>query len=374
MTAFRTLFAWLTAPCIFLSLLTTHAATQPAPNSTAPAPALASAENHPLEPAAWLFAYFRQRYDSRVEIDADGRTHNVPLPDPMQVEQLHLALSTDGRNWTPLNNNRPVWDRRLRDPFLSRGTDGLWHLLATGGTSSRRAGGTNLGPVCLHAVSRDLVTWGDVRSLPLMKDVRDETDRPARNIWAPEWFFDRQTGDVVLLWSASFEDAGWKRSRLWFARTRDWQTFTPAKVLFAPPYSVIDGTLLEHKGSYYLFHKEEEFAAATGERRAIRLAISDRLEGPYVIHEGPLNKGQIVPTITEGPSVMPDPQRPGWLLLSDYCISNGYGISSSPDLIHWSTEASVAFPPDARHGSIAPLTAPEAARLRAAFPEKAVRP
>jgi hypothetical protein len=108
----------------------------------------------------------------------------------------------------------------------------------------------------------------------------------------------------------------------------------------------------------------------TGERRAIRLATADRLEGPYRIHQGPLNQGQIAPVITEGPSVMPDPQKPGWLLLYDYCMSNGYGISSAPDLIHWSIEESVSLPPDARHGSVVRLTSAEAMALRSNFPEK----
>ncbi len=318
----------------------------------------------------WVFAYFRQRYEGRVEIDADGRTRTVPLPNPMKEEQLHLALTTDGRHWEPLNGNRPVWTQWLRDPFVGRGPDGLWHLLATGGRPASRTGQANLGPACLYATSRDLLKWDNVRSLHPMQGLRDEADRLARNIWAPEWFVDRATGEVVLLWSSSFEDAGWKRSRLWFSRTRDWQTFIPAKVLFAPLYSVIDGTLLEYGGTYYLFHKEEEFGAKTGERRAIRLATSDRLEGPYQIHQGPLNQGQIAPVITEGPSVMPDPTKPGWLLLYDYCMSDGYGISASPDLIHWSIAESVSLPPDARHGSIARLTAKEAAALRLSFADK----
>lgn len=318
----------------------------------------------------WVFAYFRQRYEARVEIDAEGRTGTVPLPNPMREEQLHFALSTDGRHWEPLNANRPVWKQRLRDPFINRGPDGVWHLLATGGRSAYRAGQTNLGPACLHATSRDLLKWEAVRSLNLMQGVRDEEGRIARNIWAPEWILERATGDFVLLWSSSFEDAGWKRSRLWFARTRDWQTFAPAKILFAPTYSVIDGTLLEHAGTYYLFHKEEEFGAKTGERRAIRLATSDRLEGPYHIHQGPLNQGQIAPVITEGPEIMPDPTKPGWLLLYDYCMSNGYGMSSSPDLVHWSIEESVSLPPDARHGSVARLSAAEGAALRCGFPNR----
>ena len=318
----------------------------------------------------WLLAYFRQRYEGRVEIDAEGRARQVPLPNPMKEERLHYALSKDGRHWQPLNDNRPVWGQWLRDPFLQRGFDGLWHLLATGGERRRGTNETDLGPACLYATSRDLLTWENVRSPRLMQGVRDEAGRLARNIWAPERFQDRATGEVVLLWSSSFEDAGWKRSRLWFATTRDGQSFTPAKVLFAPPYSVIDGTLLQHEGTYYLFHKEEEFSPNTGERRAIRLATADRLEGPYRIHEGPLNQGQIAPVITEGPAVMPDPQKPGWLLLYDYCMSNRYGVSSSPDLIHWSIEETVSLPPDARHGSVVRLTAAEAAALRSSFPEK----
>jgi len=321
-----------------------------------------------IENDSWLLAYFRQRYEGRVEIDAEGRTRQVPLPNPMKEEQLHLALSTDGRHWIPLNGNRPVWDQWMRDPFLERGPDGSWRLLATGGRPAPHPGETNLGPACLYATSRDLLKWENARSLRLMQGVRDESGRLARNIWAPEWILDRTTGEFVLLWSSSFEDAGWKRSRLWFARTRDWQTFTPAKLLFDPPYSVIDGTLLEHAGTYYLFHKEEEFGAKTGERRAIRLATAHRLEGPYQIHQGPLNQGQIAPVITEGPAIMPDPQKPGWLLLYDYCMSNGYGISSSADLTRWSIEESVSLPPDARHGSVARLTAAEAAALRSSLP------
>ncbi len=313
----------------------------------------------------WLLAYFRQRYDARVEVDAEGAVHTVPLPNPMKEEQLHLALSTDGRHWTPLNGNRPVWDHFIRDPYIGRGPDGVWRLLATGGGpgKDRRI----VGPSCLYATSTDLVHWQVEDYLTLMKDARNEEGQLAGNIWAPEWFYDETTGEAVLIWSSSFKDAGWKESRLWYARTKDWRTFTTARVLFDPPYSVIDGTLLKHNGIYYLFHKEEEFGVRTGERRAIRLATSDKLEGPYQIYDGPLNHGQIVPVITEGPALMPDPSGAGWLLLYDYCMSNDYGVSASADLKHWTIERDIAMPPDARHGSVNRISQAEAARLRLAF-------
>ena len=316
----------------------------------------------------WMMTYFRQRYPTRIEIDAQGKTIEVPLPDPMQVESLHLALSTDGRHWTSLNNNQPIWEQQMRDPYVRRGPDGLWRLLATGG--GKRNDREQVGPSCLYATSKDLMHWQVEGALPLMKEARNEAGALARNIWAPEWFYDATTKEYMLFWSSSFEDAGWKKSRLYYCKTRDWKTFTPAKVLFAPTYSVIDGTLLEHKKTYYLYHKEEEFGVKTGERRAIRVATAKNLKGPYTIIAGHLNKGQIVPVITEGPTVMKDPIKPGWLLLYDFPMANGFGASYSPDLINWKVEENVSFPPDARHSTVSLLTPEEAKALLAAYSGK----
>ena len=311
-----------------------------------------------------MLTYFRQRYPTRIEIDVEGKTVEVPLPDPMQVEKLHIALSTDGRNWTALNDNKPVWEQNMRDPYVRRGPDGIWRILATGGGRTDRA---IVGPGCLYVTSKNLIDFHIETPLTLMKDVRNEEGALARNIWAPEWFYDEKTGEYMLFWSSSFKDAGWKESRLWYCTTRDWKTFTPARPLFEPPYSVIDGTLQEHDGMYYLFHKEEEFGAFTGERRAIRVAVSKNLEGPYDIIEGPLNRGQIVPVITEGPTVAKDPVKPGWLLFYDFCMTNDFGVSYSPDLINWSIEENVNFPPDARHGCVSILKPEEAKKLMEAY-------
>jgi hypothetical protein len=316
----------------------------------------------------WMLTYFRQRYPTRIEIDANGKTVEVPLHNPMLMAKMHIALSTDGRHWKPLNDNQPIWEQQMRDPYVRKGPDGLWRILATGGGRGKNR--EKVGPSCLYATSRDLIHWQVEGPLPLMKDVRNDTGALARNIWAPEWFYDAKAKEYVLFWSSSFKDAGWKESQLWYCRTRDWNTFTPAKVLFNPPYSVIDGTLQEHNGTYYLFHKEEEFGAKTGERRAIRVATSKSLEGPYSIVEGHLNKGQIVPVITEGPTVMKDPIKLGWLLLYDYPMANGFGASYSPDLINWTVEEDVSFPPDVRHGCVSLLTLKEAKTLLETYSSK----
>ncbi len=314
----------------------------------------------------YMLTYFRQRYPTRIEIDPDGNIIEVPLPDPLLINKLHIALSNDGRHWTALNNNEPVWDHHIRDPYVRRGPDGLWRILSTGG--GRSADHEKLGPSCLYVTSKDLINWHVEGTLPLMKDVKTEEGALAKNIWAPEWFYDENTGEYILFWSSSFKDAGWKESRLWYCKTRDWKTFTPAKVLFEPPYSVIDGTLLLHDGTYYLFHKEEEFGAKTGERRAIRVATSGNPEGHYTVIEGQLNNGQIVPVITEGPTVIKDLTNSGWLLYYDYCMTNRFGLSYSPDLIHWSVEEDVSFPSEARHGCVSILKVKEARKLLEAYP------
>ncbi len=351
---------------MMLAFFTGTASAQPEKTALAEKPAAQQEFKIKGNKDVYMLTYFRQRYPTRVEIDPDGKVIEIPLPDPMQVEQLHIALSADGRHWTALNGNEPVWGQHMRDPYVRRGPDGLWRIMGTGG--GRGLDRAKVGPGCLYATSPDLVSFQLEKPLPLMKDARNEEGAFAGNIWAPEWFYDDRTGEYMLFWSSSFKDAGWKESSLWQCRTRDWVMFTPAEVLFDPPYSVIDGSFVEYDGTYYLFHKEEEFGAKTGERRAIRLAVSKNLEGPYEIIEGPLNDGQIVPVITEGPTAVKDFVNPGWLLYYDYCMTNGFGVSWSPDLIDWTIVDDANFPPDARHATVSVISADEARKLMETYP------
>ncbi len=63
-----------------------------------------------------------------------------------------------------------------------------------------------------------------------------------------------------------------------------------------------------------------------------------------------------------------DPEKDGWLLFYDYCMTNRFGLSASKDLLHWEIEEEVSFPPDARHGSVFRITPEELEALRKAFP------
>jgi hypothetical protein len=286
-------------------------------------------------PFPWLFAYFRQIYSHRVDLTPDG-VQLFPLSDQeLLVEALHLAYSYDGRNWTPLNNNRPIMadgtKQRIRDPFISRGRDGQFHLVATGGATA-----TGM----YYARSSDLITWVDRRSMPVMDQVPD-----VRNVCAPEFIFDPQHNNYLVYWSSSHGRHGWDDSRIWGARTDDFQAFSTPKVLFDPGFTVIDATIMPLDDTYFMFFKDERFGHAHGEHRYIQVASSLTLDGPYK-----RITDAITPSITEGPAVIRPPDSDHWYLMYDHCMDNRYGLSLSPDLLNWQTVDNVHFPPNARRG------------------------
>lgn len=184
---------------LFIALVISFAGISAQPNKeSAPKDVSAKEQLHIEEGKnVWMLTYFRQRYPTRIEIDAKGNTVEVPLPNPMLTAKLHVALSTDGRHWTPLNDNKPVWEQFMRDPFVHRRPDGLWRILATGG--GRGDDREKAGPGCLYATSKDLVHWQLEDTLQLMKDVRNDSGALAGNIWAPEWFYDGKTKRLYLI-------------------------------------------------------------------------------------------------------------------------------------------------------------------------------
>src|SRR5882762_7115614 len=80
---------------------------------------------------------------------------------------LHLLSSADGLQWTPLNGGRSfmypaVGSRLMRDPSITRGPDGTFHLVWTTGWWD-----TGIG----IAHSKNLVDWSAQTFLPVMADM-----------------------------------------------------------------------------------------------------------------------------------------------------------------------------------------------------------
>jgi len=267
-------------------------------------------------------------------------------------EALHLALSSDGRVFVPVNRGEPVLRGTvgtcsLRDPFIGVGPGGLYHLLATDGWSS---------PYIVHASSEDLLTWSEQELLPVMSGIAG-----AHNAWAPEFFYDPQTDLYHLIWSSvvdadvASDHRDWQNTgqdhRIWHCTTKDFVTFSTAEVFFDPAYSVIDATVVWYAGSFTMAFKDERgHNDVATEHKHILLTTFTDPKGTFTDPIGPVSPGA-----AEGPTLF----RRGdeWVLLFDHYLEDRYGGVSSRDGHNW-TPTDIAVPAGIRHASVLELEGP----------------
>lgn len=257
---------------------------------------------------------------------------------------LHLAWSEDGLKWTALGGDRSFLkplaggDKLMRDPCLMLGPDGVFRLTWT--TSWRER---NLG----YASSRDLLTWSEQKTIPVM-----EHEPTARNVWAPEQFYDPATGDYLIYWATTIPgrfptgekngDDGYNH-RMYYTTTRDFQTFAPTKLLYDPGFNCIDATIFAKDGRYAMVIKDETKNPVA---KNLRLAWADRPTGPWGPAGTPFTESWV-----EGPSVV----RNGdwWLVYYDCYTRHRYGARRSKDLTNWEDISDqLSFPGDTRHGTV----------------------
>ncbi len=260
------------------------------------------------------------------------------------AEALHLASSLDGYHWMPLNDNEPllhpvVGANSMRDPFIIEDHNGIFHLLWTDGWESNQIG---------YCRSADLIHWEEQRLIPMMVEVEH-----ARNCWAPECFYDPETGDYRLVWSTTVNtetDGGWDH-RIWTAITTDFESFTPPSLYFDPGYTVIDATLTYDNGRYMMIFKDERRPEENGPQyKALRVAEADSAEGPFENISDLITR-----TGMEGPTVFRVGDK--WLMFYDNYTEPGYAASISDDLLHWEeiTEH-IIFPERPRHATVFKVT------------------
>ncbi|HVG37721.1 MAG TPA: glycoside hydrolase family 43 protein [Pyrinomonadaceae bacterium] len=259
---------------------------------------------------------------------------------------LHLARSDDGLVWRALNGDRSLLeptvgkDRLMRDPHLSLGADGLFHLVWTSSWTD---------PVIGHATSRDLLHWSEQQGITPM------TSEPAaRNVWAPELFYDESAGRYLLFWATTIpgrfpatDESGDNglNHRLYLTTTADFRAFTPTTLFYDGGFNVIDATIVKSGRRYLMFLKDETRHPTA--RKNLRYVVSRRAAGPY---------GQLSKVITgnywaEGPTAIKIDNR--WIVYFDKYQEHRYGAVASPDLRRWTdVSAQLKFPAGARHGTV----------------------
>ena len=264
---------------------------------------------------------------------------------------VYYALSTDGLHWSPVNEGKPVIppqgpNELIRDIFITRGPDHLFHAVWTWGWREKVIG---------YAQSPDLVHWSDQRQIPLMAALPDTI-----HTWAPEIYWDREKSEWLIIWSSVGK--GETRNRIYSSRTRDFVTFSKPAVFFDPGYDVIDATMLNANHRWYLIFKDQTKTPLTYK---LRLAAGPSLEGPWT---------GITDTFTESWSEGPSALKIGreyFIYYDHYRPAPGhetkrYEAVRSSDLKNWTPiNDEISFPEHCKHGSFLKLTAAEAARLKA---------
>jgi hypothetical protein len=265
---------------------------------------------------------------------------------------VYFALSNDGYRYTPINNGNPVLapaqkGELMRDAYLTRGPDHEFHMVWTWEWRDTKIG---------YAHSSDLVHWSEQIEVPLMKDIPG-----TRNTWAPEIYWDAPKNAWEIIWSSTVGGTSSDKvldNRIYSSLTKDFRTFTQPHVFFDPGYNVIDATILQTIGKFYLVFKDERPEPL---KKFMKIAEGPAVEGPWT------NIGQeFTESWSEGPSAMQVGDE--YIVYYDhYRDPKGYRAVASKDLQHWTPiDGKVSFPAGSKHGSFLKISEDEAKRLQPA--------
>ncbi|KAA2242024.1 DUF4038 domain-containing protein [Chitinophaga agrisoli] len=256
------------------------------------------------------------------------------------TDGLHLLYSYDAYHWLDLGRSvlQPeVGEKRLmRDPSMVQGPDGTFHLVWTSGWKGDKGFG--------YASSKDLVHWSAQKAINVM-----EHEPTTVNVWAPELFYDKATQQYVIIWASTIphrfpkgqEDED-NNHRMYYTTTKDFNTFSPAKLFLDPGFSVIDAVIVQQSaGKYVLVLKDN-----TRPERDIKVAFGANATGPFT----DVSKA-FTPNFTEGPTVVKTGND--WLIYFDAYREKLYGAVKTTDFKTFTNITDdVSVPAGHKHGTI----------------------
>jgi hypothetical protein len=286
-------------------------------------------------------------------------------------EQIYLAHSDDGLNWTDLNRGQivlrsPIGTKGVRDPIIVRNPAGnRYWLIATDlriGSGTSWSDAANRGSRSLVVwESTDLVNW----SIPWLLNVAGSIG-DAGDAWAPEAIWDAAAGNYLLYWATNSTLNGQKKHRIWCARTTDFRSITTPQVYIERASSVelIDTQIIEVPDStggyrYYRASKEGQ----------IVIEGANSLTGTWT-RLGDLQSQ--VGTGVEGPMWAKFNDRNEWALwLDQYATGRGYRpvLTTNPaNVAGYRTVSGYNLGTNLkRHGFILNLTSAEETRVLARY-------
>jgi hypothetical protein len=258
---------------------------------------------------------------------------------------LHLAVSQDGLNWSPLNQNNPVVTPTagtfgLRDPFVYRKQDGTFVILATD------LNGTDFSQnnQYLHVWdSTDLTSFTGYRRIR-MHNLNTHT-------WAPTAFWDASRGQYGIVYSAN----NGSTDVLMVNYTSDFRTVSSNQVYFSPGFPVLDGDIVVDGSTFHLYYKNLSNGLLYGARSSTGAPNS------YTTYTSGLRQGNAI----EAPLLVKNNEGSGWWLWGDSYspVNNDFYAWSTSDIggNSWTALNQRTYTPplNAKHGSIAAISSAE---------------
>jgi len=255
-------------------------------------------------------------------------------------EGLRMLYSKDGYHWKNVDSIylKPIAgkDKIMRDPSLLQGPDGIFRLVWT----TEWKGGNGFG----YASSKDLIHWSEQQYIPVM--AKEPT---VANVWAPELFYDEEKKEYIIIWASTvpfrfekgIEDEN-NNHRMYYVTTKDFKTFSEAKLFLDPKFSVIDAVIVKRAAKDYVLVLKDN----TRPERNIKVAFSDSPLGPWQNVSAPFTE-----KFTEGPAVAK--VKEGWLIYYDVYQKKKYGASFTKDFKTFTVADSlISVPEGHKHGTI----------------------
>jgi len=256
------------------------------------------------------------------------------------TDGLRFIFSEDGINWDSIPG---VWlkpevgtQRVLRDPSIVRGPDGTFHLVWTSSWKGDHGFG--------YAHSKDLIHWSAQKHIPVMAH-----DTSTVNVWAPELYYDDEKKEFMVIWASTVPykfDKGIEdehnNHRLYYVRTRDFETFSKAKLFYDPGYSSIDATIVKRgPGDFINIFKDN-----TRPNRNLKVAFGNSPHGPWS-----KPSEAFTDSFTEGPTVLKNDDY--YYIYYDSYRQMIYGAARTRDFITFTDVSNiVSVPQKHKHGTI----------------------
>lgn len=281
-------------------------------------------------------------------------------------EQICFAISTDGYNYTPLNDGDPIINsadialkKAVRDPHILRGEDGYFYMVVTDMRSSQ-GWSSNDGMVLLR--SADMINWTHTAiDFPTAWPHRFDRDALTQ-VWAPQTIYDPEEGKYMVYYAIG--ESGKNYITYYSYANEDFTALTEPQVLYNHGGdNTIDADIVWHDGRYHMFFKTE------GQGNGIQKATAKTLRGEWTPEYKYLQQTSVA---VEGSGVFRLIDSDTWVLMYDCYTSGMYEYCTSTDLSTFTKVCNSAntsiFTP--RHGTTIAITAEEAQRLVAQWPSE----